>query len=389
LNKLNINEDEKKIILQSIYPTQLENLSDYKNIVIIPPHWTDELTTFCYDDIKWFNTGIKHNGCVYTRDITTNTTLTKMEEYSKHFCEKILTHWKVFKVESDKISMLDLQNNSTKNHSIEELENYECVCSYGQEVEMYGYLLIKSLIVCESDWRIINSHYMNNYNTMMKIIAGYYDNSDDDDNNDNNNNDDDNSNDDNSDDNNNDDNKIMIIFNVDYSQDIMLKLEIFLNKLDIDDDEKNIILRSIILTQLDNFDNQKKKNTVIIPDDWTDKLLMFRSDDVDLFCSSTEHNNSLYTRDITTNTTLTKIEEYSKHFCERILTHLKLFKVESDKISMLDLQNNSTKNYIIELEEDYGWVCLYGQEVEMYGYLLIKSLMICESDWRINNNNKQ
>jgi hypothetical protein len=176
----------------------------------------------------------------------------------------------------------------------------------------------------------------------------------------------------------------MEFFNVDYSQDIMLELKMFLNKLNIDNDEKKIILQSIIPTQLKKFDDQM--NQVIIPDRWAEKLLMYRSDDIYNLCSGIEHNNCDYTRDITTNTTLTKKEEYSKHFCENILTHGKVFKVESDKISMLDLQNNSTKNYSIELEEDYMWVRFYDSQVKMYGYLLIKSLMICESAWRIINN---
>jgi hypothetical protein len=38
LNKLSINEDEKKIILQSIIPTQLKKFDDQRNQVIIPSH---------------------------------------------------------------------------------------------------------------------------------------------------------------------------------------------------------------------------------------------------------------------------------------------------------------------------------------------------------------
>jgi hypothetical protein len=147
---------------------------------------------FRSDDIKWFDSGVHHNKCDYTRDITTNTTLTKMEEYSKHFCERILTHWKVFKVESIKISMFTLQDYLNKNISIK-LKNYTFVCSYGRQVEMYGYLLIKSLMICESAWTIINNdnYYINDDDNNNDNNSDDYYINDDDDNNDNNSDDDD------------------------------------------------------------------------------------------------------------------------------------------------------------------------------------------------------
>jgi hypothetical protein len=55
----------------------------------------------------------------------------------------------------------------------------------------------------------------------------------------------------------------MEIFCADHSENTMCELEIFLNKLSINEDEKKIILQSIIPTQLKKFDDQR--NQVIIP----------------------------------------------------------------------------------------------------------------------------